>query len=57
MWRNLRKLPIRKPKNGPDSSLLPFGSRESHRAPHANHFMGLDPKSSLETGVPFVRSS
>ncbi len=44
MWRDLRELRIREPKNDPDSFVLPPGSRESHRTGEANQFMGPNPK-------------
>jgi hypothetical protein len=42
-------------KTVPDSSALPFGSRESQPAAHANTFMGPDPK--LDATAPKPRST
>jgi hypothetical protein len=41
---NLRKLFIRQPELIPDSSPLPFGTRESQLTVQANTFMGPDPR-------------
>jgi hypothetical protein len=37
-------------KIDPDSSVLPFRSREPQTADHANHFMGPDPN--IQPGPP-----
>jgi hypothetical protein len=43
-------------RTDPDSSLLPFGNRESQHADHANTFMGPSPRSGDDRASRMMRA-